>query len=132
MEDSKRTANCGELSAKDQGQEVVLNGWVHRFRDHGGVLFIDLRDRYGITQAVIDQDSAEELRSKAAELKFEYCIANSSMSLRVDGGIIVEVNNTISLPSFSDWFNCDMILSSTSSHEVSSPLSSGVLNLASS
>jgi aspartyl-tRNA synthetase len=50
--DLKRTHTCGELSGMDGGRNTVLMGWVHRVRDHGGVLFIDLRDRYGVTQVV--------------------------------------------------------------------------------
>ena len=64
-----RTHTCGALRASDIGAEVRLSGWCHRIRDHGGVLFIDLRDHYGITQVVADPDSAafktaETLRSE--------------------------------------------------------------------
>jgi aspartyl-tRNA synthetase len=64
-----RTHTCGALRAGDIGKEVRLSGWCHRIRDHGGVLFIDLRDHYGITQVVADPDSpafktAETLRSE--------------------------------------------------------------------
>jgi aspartyl-tRNA synthetase len=52
-----RTHNCAALTAAQVGQEVRLSGWVHRKRDHGGVLFVDLRDHYGITQVVADSDS---------------------------------------------------------------------------
>ena len=52
-----RTHNCAALRAADVGQAVRLSGWVHRKRDHGGVLFVDLRDHYGITQIVCDSDS---------------------------------------------------------------------------
>ncbi|MFA7276616.1 MAG: aspartate--tRNA ligase [Pseudobdellovibrionaceae bacterium] len=52
-----RTHNCGALRQSDVGQTVKLSGWIARMRDHGGVLFIDLRDTYGLTQCVIDQDS---------------------------------------------------------------------------
>ena len=52
-----RTHTCGDLRAQDAGQEVRLSGWCHRIRDHGGVLFIDLRDHYGMTQCVADPDS---------------------------------------------------------------------------
>ena len=64
-----RSHTCGELRASHVGEDVRLSGWCHRIRDHGGVLFVDLRDHYGITQCVIDPDSpafpaAETLRSE--------------------------------------------------------------------
>ena len=49
-----RTHTCGELRSSDAGHEVRLSGWVHRKRDHGGVIFIDLRDHYGLTQVVVN------------------------------------------------------------------------------
>ena len=52
-----RTHTCAQLRAADVGQTIRLSGWVHRKRDHGGVLFVDLRDHYGITQIVADSDS---------------------------------------------------------------------------
>jgi aspartyl-tRNA synthetase len=52
-----RSHTCGALSASDAGQTVRLSGWIHRKRDHGGVLFVDLRDHYGLTQVVADSDS---------------------------------------------------------------------------
>lgn len=54
---SYRTHTCAQLSSKDVGQTVRLSGWAHRIRDHGGLLFIDLRDHYGLTQCVVDPDS---------------------------------------------------------------------------
>ncbi len=64
-----RSHNCGALRAEDAGSNIRLSGWVHRVRDHGGVLFIDLRDHYGITQIVADPDSpcfaaAEKVRAE--------------------------------------------------------------------
>ncbi|MCK4541527.1 MAG: aspartate--tRNA ligase [Spirochaetales bacterium] len=71
----KRTVTCGELTKEHIGRSVILNGWVHRNRNHGGIHFINLRDRYGITQVVIDEDASEELKELTKGLKFEYCIA---------------------------------------------------------
>ncbi len=71
----KRTATCGSLTKADEGKTVILNGWVHRDRNHGMLHFINLRDRYGITQVVVEDDASEELQKIASELKLEYCIA---------------------------------------------------------
>ena len=75
MEYLKRTTTCGALRAGDVGQTIILNGWVHRKRDHGGISFINLRDRYGITQVVVDADASAELKAISAELRSEYCVA---------------------------------------------------------
>ena len=75
MQFEQRTVTCGELRAAQIGKTVVLNGWVHRKRDHGGITFINIRDRYGITQVVADVDSAQELLDIANELKMEYCVS---------------------------------------------------------
>src|SRR3954471_22074126 len=65
-----RTHTCGALRAADAGQTVRLSGWVHRKRDHGGLLFLDLRDHYGLTQCVVAQGSpvfeaADRLRAES-------------------------------------------------------------------
>ncbi len=70
----KRTHSCGELTAKDIGKEVILFGWVHNRRDHGGAVFIDLRDRAGLTQVVFEQDVGAEMQATAHELRYEFCI----------------------------------------------------------
>ncbi len=75
MERMKRTETCGAARKEDNGRTVVLNGWVHRIRNHGGIFFINLRDRYGITQVVVDSDSPAGLAEIAAGLHMEYCIA---------------------------------------------------------
>ncbi len=75
MENMRRTVTCGDLRKENHGTTVILNGWVHRKRDHGGISFINLRDRYGLTQVVVDADAPAELAAIAADLKMEYCIA---------------------------------------------------------
>ncbi len=71
----KRTVTCGDIRKADAGKTVTLNGWVHRKRDHGGISFINLRDRYGLTQVIVDSDATPEMTAIAADLKMEYCLA---------------------------------------------------------
>ena len=73
-----RSHTCGDLNATHAGHDVRLAGWVHRVRDHGGVLFIDLRDHYGITQLICDGDSAA---FKALET------VRAEWVIRIDGGV---------------------------------------------
>jgi aspartyl-tRNA synthetase len=74
--DLTRTHTCGALRADDVGADVVLLGWVHRVRDLGGLLFIDVRDRGGVTQVVFDRDD-EALMTKAKRLRSEYVVGVS-------------------------------------------------------
>ena len=71
----RRTVTCGDLRAADVGKNVVLNGWVSRSRDLGGLSFISLRDRYGITQVVVGDKASDDVKKIASSLKSEYCIA---------------------------------------------------------
>ena len=72
---SRRTHTCGALRRADAGSTVVLNGWVHRRRDQGGLIFVDLRDRYGITQVVINRDDNAEAHETASGVRSEYVLA---------------------------------------------------------
>ncbi len=87
----KRTHACGELTEKDVGKKVTLCGWVHTRRDHGGVIFIDVRDRYGITQLVFKPDQ-KDLFKKADALRREYVIAvNGNVTRRPQGTLNKEL-----------------------------------------
>lgn len=71
----KKTNSCGELRKNDIGKEVILMGWAQSRRDHGGLIFIDLRDREGISQIVFDPEDSAEAHEKAHIIKNEYVIA---------------------------------------------------------
>ncbi len=69
-----RTNTCGELSLKDEGKQVILSGWVQKSRDLGGMTFVDLRDRYGLTQLAFNMETNRELCERARGLGREYVI----------------------------------------------------------
>ena len=69
-----RTHHCGALRAGDAGGEVLLAGWVQSRRDHGGVIFVDLRDREGITQVVFSPEADAVLHARAAQLRGEWVL----------------------------------------------------------
>ena len=71
----KRTHTCGELRASDAGKSVVLLGWINRRRDHGNLIFLDLRDRYGLAQVVLDKDLSAAAHAKADQARPEYVVA---------------------------------------------------------
>ncbi len=71
----KRTHRCGELCTDHVGQKVIINGWVHRRRDHGGLIFLDLRDRYGIVQVVFDPERAADAHTAASKVRAEYVLS---------------------------------------------------------
>jgi aspartyl-tRNA synthetase len=71
----QRTQMCGELRVEQDGQEIVLMGWVNRRRDHGNLIFLDVRDRSGITQVVLDKEVSSEAHAKAEAARSEYVVA---------------------------------------------------------
>src|SRR5262245_64304347 len=85
--DWRRTHTCGELRAGHVGQTVTLNGWVHKRRDHGGIYFVDLRDRYGITQVVLKDERVSEA-SAALRLSSEDVI-------RVRGRVVLREKSNV-------------------------------------
>lgn len=87
-----RTHTCGQLRLDDVGEQVTLSGWVQKSRDLGGMTFIDVRDRYGITQLTFDSNDDEALRSRARELGREYVI-------KVSGTVIERSSKNNKIPT---------------------------------
>jgi aspartyl-tRNA synthetase len=88
-----RTHNCGELTVKDIGREVVLCGWIASSRDHGEIIFMDLRDKHGRTQVVFDPEKNYEVHAKAHELRGEYCVRiTGKVSRRPEGTVNPKIN----------------------------------------
>ena len=88
MGDWQRTHNCNELSAANVGETVLLMGWIMRRRDHGGLIFVDLRDRWGITQVVFNPENDPVSHGKAEVLRSEWVIAvQGEVIARPDGMI---------------------------------------------
>jgi aspartyl-tRNA synthetase len=81
-----RDAWCGELTAAREGERVTLSGWVHRRRDHGGLIFIDLRDRSGLVQVVFHPESAPEAHAQAQRLRAEHVISVAGTIVRREAG----------------------------------------------
>ena len=81
-----KTVNCGELRSEDAGRSVVLAGWVHRRRDHGSLIFVDLRDRDGLIQVVINPERAPEAHAIAEQVRSEWVVqVEGTVGLRPDG-----------------------------------------------
>ena len=88
----RRTTYCGRLTSKDIGQEVCLTGWVQRRRDHGGLVFVDLRDREGIAQVVLNPEQDKASHEASKELRTEYVIAvRGNVRPRPEGTVNLEL-----------------------------------------
>ena len=86
-----RTHTCNELSIKNIGEKVTLTGWISTIRDHGGVLFVDLRDHYGVTQIVFSDDSMLEGLSKETVVLVEGVVTKrdeETVNPKIDTGLI--------------------------------------------
>ena len=70
----KKDTNCGDLRVSDSGRQVTLSGWVHRRRDHGGLVFLDLRDRSGLVQVVVNPEDAPEAHTEADRVRSEWVL----------------------------------------------------------
>ena len=68
-----RTHNCNQLTTKEDGTNVILSGWINKKRDHGNLLFIDIRDHYGITQCIIDKDNSFFGKLEKLQLEMWQC-----------------------------------------------------------
>src|ERR1700736_5953293 len=103
----QRTHRCGELRVEQAGQDVVLMGWVNRRRDHGNLIFLDLRDRSGIAQVVLDKELTPDGHVKGEQVRPEYVVAAvGKVRLRdkdainpkmVTGGIEIEATQLLVL-----------------------------------
>lgn len=115
-----RTHTCGELNINNVNQEVTLSGWVQRSRDLGGMTFVDLRDRYGLTQLVFNMETNADLCSRARKLGREYVITikgmvaeRSNKNLKIPTGEIeiivdhIDILNEAKLPPFTIEDNTD-------------------------
>ncbi|HSH50424.1 MAG TPA: aspartate--tRNA ligase [Bacteroidales bacterium] len=87
-----RTHTCGELRLNNVGQEVILSGWIQAIRNLGGMTFITLRDRYGLTQLVFDDDTTDELKNKARSLGREFVI-------KIEGRVIERSSKNPNMPT---------------------------------
>ncbi len=91
----KRTHYCGDLRLRDAGSAAQLNGWVRRRRDHGGVIFVDLRDRTGITQVVFDPQIDEKAHALAESVRSEYVLnVSGTVRERAPGDILINTDAT--------------------------------------
>lgn len=91
----KRTHYCGDLRLRDAGSTAQLNGWVRRRRDHGGVIFVDLRDRTGITQVVFDPQIDEKAHALAESVRSEYVLnVSGTVRERAPGEILINTDAT--------------------------------------
>ena len=111
MKNKYRTHNCSELSEKDINKTIILSGWLHRKRDHGNLLFIDLRDHFGITQCVIENDNQyfstlEKLKSESVLKVIGKVVQRSEGTENKDlktGKIEISINDIEVLSSAKDY-----------------------------
>src|SRR5438046_213536 len=94
-----KSHSCGELRLADAGHDVTLAGWVHRRRDHGGLIFIDLRDRYGLTQVVFNPAESGAAHAVAEGLRNEYVLqVRGPVERRPEGTLNPQLPDPHALP----------------------------------
>ena len=86
MSNKFRTHNCNELRKENVGNDVILSGWINKKRDHGNLLFIDLRDNYGITQCIIDKENKNFLDLEKIQLE---------TVIKINGKVVSRSDETI-------------------------------------
>ena len=90
----KRTKYCGEVNKEDIGKKITLMGWAAKYRDLGGVMFVDLRDRTGIVQIVFNETCGEEMFEKASKIRSEYVLGiEGEVRKRSDETINLNIKN---------------------------------------
>ena len=113
-----RTHNCNELRKDNVNQNVILSGWINKKRDHGNLLFIDLRDNYGVTQCIIEKENSNFLKLEKTQLETVICVEGKVINRSIEtinndiptGEIEVSISNfdilgeckELPMPVFSD------------------------------
>ena len=110
-----RSHNCSELNDKDSGKTVSLSGWLHRKRDHGNLLFIDLRDHFGLTQCVIENNS--KFFSKLEKLRPESVLTITGKVVKREKG-----TENLELPTGKIEINIDSIIILSKSKDLPMPV----------
>ena len=99
-----RTHTCSEITKKDSGKIVKLSGWIHRKRDHGNLLFFDLRDHFGLTQCVIEKDNKYLLITSQKPISL-YKFKLPDLTSRVKSCIIIEIKKPNEPPFFKEYLS---------------------------
>ena len=113
-----RSHNCNELRKKDVNTKVLLSGWINKKRDHGNLLFIDLRDNYGITQCIIDKENSNF--SILEKIQLETVI-------KVEGNVINRSSETINKEGIAQWVTFNIELGET--ENLKKPYLLGVISI---